>query len=1613
MSYTRYARLTLAGILALFIMLTLGKTERSFAAARTVDGNPTDWTGTPSPTPHTDAESGDEWLYTGVSGDRRTDSGMTDDNDITEIRLTTDGTYLYMLFRMVNISNQNDVHIAIGFDTDQDNTDAAQNFLGDDSGVTFASRAFIRPERQLALHVAGSGNPEIEWIDAGGWYGIGGSQIAISTANDIVEARVPLADLNGLTANSDFGLTVATFNNNAGWNNVVDATATGAVDVAGIPGQSGNAWDRDLNDGNIFFGWWVQLRGSSNAPTAVVWERLYHSACDQPLSTGCTNGDHPAIEKIPSENNNPGQEDPTFLSTRRYGGQIPGHATDVYVYDDETSVIYFLSTATDLTDTALSPRILYFPGGVNVDMDLDYTWTGSWHNSPELEYAVYSGTIPSQAVGDVYYTIVTEDETGERSLCRTSGGSGNNNKGLNLMGQWVGASGCSNNDYAYSILDDDSSGPAISNFVPYTGSQVCADIVENTSDSGDNNSGLFQILLRHDASFATVNSGGGTTTPMTLTGGNTYCATVTFSDPTYYRVEATNNDFDNSAAADRDTSLTSIFCTGASCATPGTDNNVRWYEVLHDSRNRTTTIGGAPYRSPFGAVPASSQVTLRIRTAENDLTAATLRIYAGSTTDYSMSKMSGDINPTYDWYEATFTVPATPQTIAYKFILTDGTDSDWYIDDYAHNSYDHEDRYENGTGFMADNGEDAAYFANAFRITVYDPAFTTPAWSQNITIYQIMPDRFRNGDPTNDNGWPYPDVYGNNSYLHTTWNQAPCNPRATDGGDGLGPCQQNQWSADFFGGDLQGIIDELDYLQSMGVTAIYLNPVFASPSNHGYDTSNYLQINPRYGNNALFATLATEAQARGIYLILDGVFNHTGSDSTYFDRYNRWDVNGNAVAGNNSSGACEAAASPFAAFFNLYGTGGPCYGGRTYDSWWGYDTLPNLTDYVMGNAVRDYIFDVDNDDDNGVSGTSVIQYWYNQGADGWRFDVADEIPHDWWVQFRNQVKTNDTLTGPLYSEVWFEATPWLYGDQMDATMNYRYRKAVLGFLIDTTWTDNDNNSDQTMWQLSPSQFDYVLGSIREDYPPVAWYTMMNLMGSHDTQRPLFVLRERSTDLNSALAKMALMAALQFTYPGAPTFFYGDEVGLGAVDYGGYSQWGAGQPVNGIIQDDPYSRATYPWLRDDYVTFPSVSGSLPAGLPNNSLLTTYQILGQTRANYDVLRTGDVITLLTDDVNNVYAYARTDAAAPACAIAIFNRSTTPKNVTLHLGAVAAACPDGLVLENVLNNGTDWAISGTTLTVNNIPGLSSAVLVPPFDNPETSDSIPSLPPTQVNLSGASNHIAPNSATLISATVYDIAGQTVPAGLTVNFALVTGGGSLNSATALTNSSGVASVTYNAPATEDEAVIQAHLTAPDGAVRSQSVTVWVDYNSGTANLIRQTTREMGIGPDVAVLPLASGHGITVTKLGNGEPIISLAEFTASPQSTFSIVRSHFYDVHLSNTSNVNQLVIEMTYADETGTEANNRLWWWNGTAWLQVSGATVDTANNRVTFTITTGSVPSLTQLTGTPLVISNYTPSAIALTGMTAAATPFIWPLALLLLLGSFTLIALLRLAKTATRR
>ena len=500
-----------------------------------------------------------------------------------------------------------------------------------------------------------------------------------------------------------------------------------------------------------------------------------------------------------------------------------------------------------------------------------------------------------------------------------------------------------------------------------------------------------------------------------------------------------------------------VFTAGAAAH----DNNVQWTELGHNSRDTL-------FRSPGAAVPTGTAVRLRLRAADGDLTAAQVRVWNDRIDQqniYNMTRVASGVTFTgdpnvYEFWEYTLPASADPTIFWYRFIAIDGTSTAYYEDDAARTG---------GWGQTFSSSPD-----NSYQLTVYDPAFQTPDWVKNAVVYQIFADRFRDGDSGNDPAageffyGAFDTIVRSNT---TDWNARICDPRSNVGSTAI--CA-NKYSQNFYGGDLQGIIDKLDYLDGLGVTALYLNPIFESPSNHKYDTKDFMQIDDNFGDLTLFQTLVTEADNRGIHIILDGVFNHSSSDSRYFDRYSRWDANGDptTLGSNDGSGACEALTSPYEpwyTFFNYAGTPpSPCSDNRDYPKWFGvFDSLPVFQhDYPQ---VRDYFIGA------GSGATSAVgPYWIDQGAAGWRLDVAPEIDHgqindpsdDYWEQFREAVKSVDP-DAYIVGEEWGNATSWTVGDEWDATMNYQFAAAVLSFWRDETFTDNDFNSGSSAGVLSP------------------------------------------------------------------------------------------------------------------------------------------------------------------------------------------------------------------------------------------------------------------------------------------------------------------------------------------------------------------------------------------------------------------------------------------------------------------------------------------------------------------------------------------------------------------
>ena len=601
-----------------------------------------------------------------------------------------------------------------------------------------------------------------------------------------------------------------------------------------------------------------------------------------------------------------------------------------------------------------------------------------------------------------------------------------------------------------------------------------------------------------------------------------------------------------------------------------------------------------------------------------------------------MTQVAGD--GTYAWWETSLETGSQPAVLAYGFELTDGGATLYHADDGVR---------DGGPGQSYPSQPSAEL---GWNIYVYEPGFEAPEWAKNAVIYQIFPDRFRNGDPTNDptaDDWFYPEERGH-AFPVTPWNTIVPDPVPAD------PETNPDWFATFtstfYGGDLQGVLDKLDYLQSLGVNTIYFNPIFESPSNHRYDGRDYRQVDDNLGvrddpaaSNALFVELAAEVQKRGMHLILDGVPNHSSSDSPFFDKYRRYET----------VGACESADSPYRSWYFFdparpAGTG-VCAADANYRGWAGVSTLPQL-DTANPEVI-----------DNWLGPDGIATTWLQTpGVDGWRIDVVPDVVGvnpQFFEQLRTAAKqaNRDAL---LISETWTEpqARGRVLGDEFDSTMNYRFRQAVLGFLRDTDFTED---GDGGIPALTATQFEAALRALQEDYPPAAFATAMNLLSSHDVNRAVRVLdhdgidyanQQPNNDFIDGRRRLALAAVLQFTLPGAPTVYYGDEVGL--VGFG-----------SDIPRDDPYNRQPYPWAdAEGYAALPTWRQA------DVDLAAVYGQLGTLRNQHSYLRTGSWDTLLVDD-GGLYAFGRKDATGAA--IIAINRRSDTAHFTLDVGGYLPAC------------------------------------------------------------------------------------------------------------------------------------------------------------------------------------------------------------------------------------------------------------------------------------------------------------------------------------------------------
>lgn len=463
-------------------------------------------------------------------------------------------------------------------------------------------------------------------------------------------------------------------------------------------------------------------------------------------------------------------------------------------------------------------------------------------------------------------------------------------------------------------------------------------------------------------------------------------------------------------------------------------------------------------------------------------------------------------------------------------------------------------RGENGESVCGENLPE-------WQLTVYKSTYKTPDFAKGNIIYHVFVDRFNRAD----------GVKTKRKYrLHKSFSESP-EVVSADG---------KYYADDFFGGNFNGIREKLDYLEELGVGIIYLSPIFKAYSNHRYDTGDYLKVDELLGTEDDFKRLLDAAHEKGMKIILDGVFNHSGADSLYFNKFGTYD----------SLGAYQSKSSPYYDWY--YFKKFP----DEYACWWGCDNVPDLN--KSNKDYRALVF--------GKNG--VVEKWQKLGADGWRLDVVDELPIDFVNLLIKKIKSvnKDAL---VIGEVWEDAStkvsygelrPYLLGDQLDGTMNYPFMNAIIAYVRD---------GDEKF-------FKDTVQSILENYPKETVYCLMNSLGTHDTVRIINALSDvrahgwskthklgyklPDSEYEKAKKKLYLASVLQFTLPGIPSIFYGDEAGLQGFD-------------------DPINRRPYPWGSED-----------------KEILAHYKKLGRIRRENRAVFSGG---FNMRDENGLVAYERT--------------------------------------------------------------------------------------------------------------------------------------------------------------------------------------------------------------------------------------------------------------------------------------------------------------------------------------------------------------------------------------
>lgn len=559
------------------------------------------------------------------------------------------------------------------------------------------------------------------------------------------------------------------------------------------------------------------------------------------------------------------------------------------------------------------------------------------------------------------------------------------------------------------------------------------------------------------------------------------------------------------------------------------------------------------HKKPFGAIKTGEEINFFIH-VENardaELTLVIEREGHGEQYMKMNSSGSGRFQSTYCAHET---------GLCFYFFILSYTDYDYrrtvYVGSPGHGM--------GGEQVIKENRWDIT----PYQITLHNYVEPSPTWYKDAIFYQIFVDRFFNGNEDQTVNNPK-----KNSFLYATWDDSPMYIKDNT---------NNILRWDFFGGNLLGVIKKLDYLKELGIGGIYLNPIFKARSNHKYDTGDFLAIDEMFGDEDIFRQLIKEADMRGIKIVLDGVFNHVGADSKYF----------NAFGSYAELGAAESRDSIYYPWFNFFNYP------NDYESWWGVKDLPNVNENE--SSYRNFI----------VGQNGVIEKWTSMGIGGWRLDVADEMPDDFIGEIRlamDAVSKNHVLIG----EVWEDASNkiaygkrrrYLLGDEIHGTMNYPFKDGVIAYI-------NGASRARDLYMR--------FMSLKENYPPEAFYSALNNLGTHDTRRIFTEIPD--------FDKLSMAIGMLFTFPGVPCVYYGDEAGMKG-------------------ETDPYNRGPYPW-----------------GKEKTEIKDTYTEMIRLRKSSDAFSKGDFIPFYQE---NIFGYLRIHEND--CYLVMVNRD--PEEFRLVIGDV----------------------------------------------------------------------------------------------------------------------------------------------------------------------------------------------------------------------------------------------------------------------------------------------------------------------------------------------------------